>query len=138
MSTFCNNTNMRDLQCYNSYQDSQYIGPQSHFTCTDTCVHWKDMCQGVSWCEGDLEVCNPAIRCPPNAGQHHIKSSLVPGHYFCFKKTENTTNGIFDAIDRSDESEIYSDGVKYVRDGCHPGSYLVPYYSSHVSLQEWM
>ena len=31
-----------------------------------------------------------------------------------------------------------SSSVKYVRDGCHPGSYLVPYYSSHVSLQEWM
>ena len=31
MSSHCNNT-VRSLQCYNSYQDSQYIGMRSHYT----------------------------------------------------------------------------------------------------------
>ena len=41
----------RSLQCYNSYQDSQFIGAKSHYTCPHTCVHWEDMCQGVSSCQ---------------------------------------------------------------------------------------
>ena len=63
MSTHCENSN-RSLQCHNSYQDSQYIGVYSHFTCPNTCVPWDDMCRGVSWCEGDYEVCGPELRCP--------------------------------------------------------------------------
>ena len=59
-SSPCNIT----MRCYNSYQHSQYIGPQSHYTCPDTCVPWEAMCRGVSHCEGDHQVCGSDLRCP--------------------------------------------------------------------------
>ena len=84
-SSHCNNID-RSLQCYNSYQDSRYLGLKSHYTCPNTCVPWQDICQGVSWCEGDHEVCGPDLRCPPYYGYSHdvtkykLGSSLVPNH----------------------------------------------------------
>ena len=56
MSSHCNNT-VRSLQCYNSYQDSQYIGYYSHYTCSHTCVSVGEMCQGINWC-GEYEECS--------------------------------------------------------------------------------
>ena len=47
-SSACNTT--MGPRCYNSYQHSQYIGHQAHYTCHDTCVPWDEMCQGVSQC----------------------------------------------------------------------------------------
>ena len=106
MSSPCNNTN-RAQQCYNSYQDSQNIGIQSHYTCPHTCVPWVNMCRGVSWCEGDQEVCGPDLRCPQYYEDWHyvtkqnLTSSLVPGHHYCLVD-DQIDNGIFDSIDRSD------------------------------------
>ena len=111
MSTPCNNTN-RSLQCHNSYQDSQYIFDKSHYTCPHTCVPWEDMCRGVSWCEGDHEVCGPDLRCLPKnykVKKYELTSSLVHGHHYCLRDNK-INNGIYDSIDRSDESEVKSDG----------------------------
>ncbi len=117
MSSACNTT--MGPRCYNSYQHSQYIGRQSHYTCPDACVPWEEMCRGVSWCEGDHQVCGPDLRCPPQRcslvlclQSHNIKklsfsSSLVPGHHYCIKDIDTKTNdGQFDSIDRSDEKRL--------------------------------
>ena len=40
-SSACNAT--MGPRCYNSYQHSQYIGLQSHYTCPNTCVPWEEV-----------------------------------------------------------------------------------------------
>ena len=84
-SSPCNTT--MGPRCYNSYQHSQYIGDQSHYTCPDTCVPWQEMCRGVSWCEGDHQVCGPDLRCPDSGvvKKLNISSSLVPSHHYCIE-----------------------------------------------------
>ena len=117
MSSYCENTD-RSLQCYNSYQDSQVIGDQSHYTCPNSCVPWLDMCRGVSWCEGDHEVCGPDLRCPPwyhdeddhlhYVTTHSLTSPLLPDHRYCFVE-DQSNNQMYDSIDRSDETEVQRD-----------------------------
>ena len=63
LSVACNKTTDRSLKCKNSYQDSQFLGIWSHYTCPNLCVPEEDMCQGVSWCDSDVEECGPQIRC---------------------------------------------------------------------------
>ena len=115
MSSFCENSD-RSLQCYNSYQDSQHIGWFTHFTCPQTCVPWADMCQGVTWCPGDQEVCGPQLRCPrgwrvSTAIKKSLDSSLVPDHHYCLLNEEGkSNNGVYDSFDRSDETEVRSEG----------------------------
>ena len=113
ISSTCNTT--MGPRCYNSYQHSQYIGKQSHYTCPDTCVPWEEMCLGLSWCEGDTQVCGPDLRCPPryedkyniwrNVTKLNISSSLVAGHNYCIHDSK-TNDGQFDSIDRSDETQV--------------------------------
>ena len=107
-SSACNTT--MGPRCYNSYQHSKYIGRKSHYTCPDTCVPWEEMCQGVSWCEGDHQVCGPDLRCPPLHYEGEfwpaIYSSLVPGHHYCIDNSSITDDGKFDSIDRSDETRV--------------------------------
>ena len=63
MSSKCDNPD-RSLQCYNSYQDSQFISKHSHYTCPLTCVSVNDdMCRGVNWCGSDVQECGPQLRC---------------------------------------------------------------------------
>ena len=69
MSTPCNTT--MGPRCYNSYNHSLIIGRQAHYTCPDTCVPMRDMCQGISWCEGDTQVCGPDLRCPSFDGSYY-------------------------------------------------------------------
>ena len=81
MTAFCENSK-RSLQCYNSYQDSEVIGKDSHYTCTksSSCVPIMDMCQGINWCDGlDHQICDNKLICPPST----TKKSLPSGHYFC-------------------------------------------------------
>ena len=112
MSSPCNYT--RGPQCYNSYQHSLSLGPQSHYTCPDTCLPWQDMCRGISWCEDDHQLCGPDLRCPlqydeggseRNVTKHNIISSLVTGHYYCIGDTK-IDDGKFDSADRSDETKV--------------------------------
>ena len=105
MSSPCNTT----MRCYNSYQHSQHIGHQSHYTCPDTCVPWEAMCRGISHCEGDHQVCGPELRCPPRylegsqwkkVRKLNISSSIITGHHFCLG--DGIINNFnFDAIDGS-------------------------------------
>ena len=76
-SSACNTTT--GPRCYNSYQHSQFIGYTAYYTCNDSCVSWEKMCRGVSWCEGDHQVCGPDLRCPPRYDMFRQLSSSGPG-----------------------------------------------------------
>ena len=76
------------FRCYNDYYQSEHLGFYTHFTCPGKCVRWVDLCQGVSFCEGDLEVCRDGARAP---GNHPSRKYLV----------EN--DNAYDVLDRSDE-----------------------------------
>ena len=50
--------------CYNSYQASEHVGYSSHFSCPGVCVPILDICQGMSWCPEDVEVCDENLKIP--------------------------------------------------------------------------
>ena len=111
MSSPCNNTNTAQ-QCHNNYYDSQNLGLRSHYRCPHTCVLMVNMCQGVSWCDSDRNVCDQDLRCPrdDNYGEFYTKHSLASplassDHYFCLSN-QATDDGQFHAIDRSDELKV--------------------------------
>ena len=110
MSSRCENTN-RDLTCYNSYQDTRYIGDQFHFSCPNTCVHWADMCRGLDWCPEELGVCGPDLRCPDydKFTKHNVTTSAGSAHYYCVDSTQINTNQ-YDSIDRRDEKQLETEG----------------------------
>ena len=59
-------TGIHDLchsRCYNSYIDSEHLGPNAHFPCPDQCVPARDMCRGVAWCREELQHCRDTLRC---------------------------------------------------------------------------
>ena len=121
MSTRCENTT-RNMTCHNDYLLGEFnkpLGPESHFTCPDSCVSWEDMCRGVSWCPAELEVCDSDLRCPyPYYDKREIPSkgglqsiivtrksiSLSPGtaHYYCLSDAQ-INNQQYDSIHREDE-----------------------------------
>ncbi len=104
--------------CYNSYQDSQFLGYNGHFSCPDSCVPLLDMCQGISFCEEDVKVCNENLKVPSSiqfkAGntfygkpieKKNLTSSPVPEHhYYIQNAVGKQNNGQYDIIDRSDEN----------------------------------
>ena len=119
MSSRCENTT-RSMTCYNDYEISEFnspLGPQSHFTCPDSCVNWEDMCRGVNWCPAELEVCDSDLRCPHfyvderninganyiNVTKHHISLSPGTAHYYCLSDTQ-LNNEQYDSIQREDET----------------------------------
>ena len=110
MSIPCNNEE-RNLQCFNSYQDSPRIrNKDSYYTCPNICVPvGSDMCQGVSWCENDVEECGPHLRCEEKP--ENTSLTVAREHHFCMGMSDKAigNNGIFDKIDRSDESLLNSD-----------------------------
>ena len=114
-SSFCPNPD-RSKQCYNSYQDSEFISFGSHFTCPRKCIPVQKICQGISWCGSDVKECGPQLRCPEWAAiknrKHSLYSDLVPDHHTCIKEEEQN-DGIFDAFDRSDETKVRTDGLSY-------------------------
>lgn len=119
MSSLCVNT-IAALTCYNSYQDSDdNIGPQAHFTCPHTCVPWENMCRGVSWCQGDYEVCGSDLTCPGKYYENgkyrgrvtkpNINSSAGSAHHYCLGKGQ-INNRQYDSIDRDDEKNVTTQG----------------------------
>ena len=54
VSGFCENQNNPSVRCYNSYNESDTIGDQRHFACSDKCVPVLDMCQGIDWCTAEI------------------------------------------------------------------------------------
>ena len=76
-------------RCYNDYLTSDFLGFYTHFTCPDRCVGWVDLCQGVSFCEGDTEVCREGARAPETS---------TPARKYL---VEN--DNAYDSLDRSDE-----------------------------------
>ena len=124
---FCCNGKKQDLSepcqslngpvCYNSYQESQFLGYNAHFSCPEICVPLLDMCQGMSWCEQDVNVCNENLTVPRSIqfkaenslyGELIEKKSLTnskaPDHHYYIQNAEGKlNNGQYDIIDRSDE-----------------------------------
>ena len=118
-------------QCYNDYQTSKHISEYSHYTCPDKCVHWSGMCRGVSYCDGDQEICGDDLRCPVSLIAGIVKKhtmQTVPPRSYCFEfkslwgflggsssGVDRTFGGLerndggYDNIDRSDEEIIQSD-----------------------------
>ena len=111
MSSRCENTN-RYLTCHNTYKDSKYIGPKSHFSCPHTCVPWDDMCRGLDWCPEELNKCgDPTLRCPGYDGftKHNITTSAGSAHHYCLS-TAHINNRQYDSIDRDDEKNVTTQG----------------------------
>ena len=90
-------------RCYNDYFTSEYHSPWSHYTCPDKCVHWSGMCRGVSYCEGDQEICGEDLRCSFTK----YTMDTDPPRSYCFGQTMGgnlvSNDGGYDNLDRSDE-----------------------------------
>ena len=69
-------------KCINDYLTSKYLALYAHYTCPDKCVHWSGMCRGVSFCDGDEEMCGEDLRCPENVLKHTMPT--VPTRSYCF------------------------------------------------------
>ena len=74
-------------QCFNDYLTSQYLGPLTHYSCPDKCIYWSGLCRGVSFCDGDEEICGEDLRCPEerffgNVTKHTM--STDPPRSYCF------------------------------------------------------
>ena len=123
-------------RCYNDYFTSQHLGMYTHYSCPDKCIYWSGLCRGVSFCEGDEEICGEDLRCPSKEVwgdsfvpvQKHLMPTN-PVRSYCFG-SDNNDNGIgtdfgndhlfgglakndgrYDNIDRSDEDISQSDEV---------------------------
>ena len=68
-------------RCWNDYKTSETIGPQSMFACPDKCISIEDMCQGVSFCQNDEDICGKDLRCPNEKSYKNISSGSVRHHY---------------------------------------------------------
>ena len=130
MSNRCENTT-RNMTCHNDYliglsRISEFnipiLGPESHFTCPDSCVSWEDMCRGVSWCSAELEVCDSDLRCQRqyldernlngndkiNVTKKSISLSPGTAHYYCLSDA-HINNQQYDSIHREDEQVLSVD-----------------------------
>ena len=95
--------------CYNSYQTSEYLSKYAHYHCLGNCVNLENSCQGIRYCESDVETCDEDLRCI-NVGiqmvRKNITTELIKGHNYCFWEEGHTDNGVYDNIDRSDETNV--------------------------------
>ena len=99
-------------KCYNDYLTSEFLGPFTFYTCPENCIFLYNMCQGVSFCDGDLNVCDKNIRCPEGqnfpAKTFHMATN--PVRSFCIRDwTSIANNGKYETIGRVDENITSSD-----------------------------
>ena len=108
-SSPCNATG----RCFNDFLTSQHLSFSTRYQCQDKCISPSDMmdsgvCQGVSLCPGDQEMCTPQLlRCPSFYSLHNM--STFPVRSYCYYGgTINyetiKNNGSYDLMDRSDKS----------------------------------
>ena len=106
MTEFCHS------QCYNSYTTSETLYDNAHFPCPKECIPIWHICQGVNFCQSDVEVCNKDLICPDDAfgptKYNLTDTKLVHGHHFCYPVDKDgfENNGQYEIIDRSDEGNI--------------------------------
>ena len=81
--TPCNATG----QCYNDILTSEHIGSRAHYTFKDKCITGDDLCQGVSFCDGDEEVCGPQLRCPEDYTRYNMSTDT--SRYYCYKNDDS-------------------------------------------------
>ena len=99
-----------DGVCYNSYQHSQYLVSNAHYSYEegDKCVSVKYICQGISYSDEDVEICNEELKCIED-GYYPFKQDkleIVEEHHYCNNDDQYKNNGKFDIIDRSDKENI--------------------------------
>ena len=103
-----------DGVCYNSYQQSKHVGPDAHITChgTDQCVPFHEVkhqiCKGISLCsQGSYvdECSKSSLKCFEAQKRGIPNSEVAPNHHFC-EENGFSNNGMFDQIDREDETDI--------------------------------
>ena len=96
--------------CFNDFNASKVLGPDSRLNCGDQCVPSKNICQGYSLCKEytDVGSCNSELKCVVNLG-FSVKSNLVTdltdNHYFCDYQN-NHNDGEFSTITREDETNL--------------------------------
>ena len=105
-----NITESCDGVCYNSYQHSQYLVSNAHYSYEegDKCVSVKYICQGISYSDEDVEICKEELKCIED-GYYPFKQDkleIVEEHHYCNNDDQYKNNGKFDIIDRSDKENI--------------------------------
>ena len=99
-------------RCYNDYFTSQHLGVYSHYTCPDKCVYWSGLCRGVSFCDGDEEICGEDLRCPKKGERDNITKYTMatdPPRSYCFGIGNGNTSDAGTAIG---EEHMYGGLVK--------------------------
>ena len=110
--TPCNATG----RCFNDVLKSKHLSNHAKYTCQDKCIDPYDMinsgvCEGVSLCPGDQEMCTPQqLRCPSRYSLHNM--STIPVRSYCYDDSDFRyviqNNGSYDLMDRSDENVTVS------------------------------
>ena len=111
--TPCNATG----RCFNDVLKSKHLSNHAKYTCQDKCIDPYDMinsgvCEGVSLCPGDQEMCTPQqLRCPRGKYSLH-NMSTIPVRSYCYEdydfRNAIKNNGSYDLMDRSDENVTVS------------------------------
>ena len=99
-------------KCYNSYEDSETIGPDAQYHCTasDKCIPVDMLCKGVEFCSSLSvdEFCDQRLRCNDRKQiLKNITTSLVEEHYYCYTTpgfVVDENDGVYDSVDRMDET----------------------------------
>ena len=103
-------------RCFRDVLKSQQLSYYAQYQCQDKCMSWSDMidsglCQGVSLCPGDQEMCTPQqLRCPPGYPSYYSLHNMAttPVRSYCYWdvvfRIYIKNNGSYDLMDRSDES----------------------------------
>ena len=95
-------------QCFNDYFKSEHLGMSTHYTCPDKCVHWSGLCRGVSYCDGDQEICGEDLRCPSFLTEKFTMPTEPPRSY-CFNNFPHFLGKLSKKIiDKLINSDIFS------------------------------
>ena len=107
-------------KCYNDYNLSYHLYTKAHFYCVKDdsafCLPIEKLCRGIEYCESDVEVCDEELRCMESnintqdvrkaSTKEVISTELVEKHNYCIRHTIANDNGVYNTIDRTDESKI--------------------------------
>ena len=105
-----NKTEICNGQCFNDYEASYSLGPDSQYKCRGHCVPVWKMCRGYSECEdfSDVTVCNDDLTCVSRRGeqgQGEVESVLSDQHRFCIYENYHN-DGDYNTITREDETNL--------------------------------
>ena len=74
--------------CYNSYQNSKFIGFYAWYSYEEqnVCVPIEDICQGISLSREDVDICSKQLRCIEDVDYTSklMKLKKLKEHFYCF------------------------------------------------------